>query len=119
MQTDKTGCGSRVIDVTEFGMTSRGSFEVNSTVEESGTGEGVKQMAVSIFTLQNRVMKHWSFVPPGITMIGTTSAMFTRDYVKVHYEDTPNTYRPGMVFKGKVTASLRSLALLIIIEQIL
>ncbi|KTF79137.1 hypothetical protein cypCar_00028424, partial [Cyprinus carpio] len=78
MMTDKTGCGSRVIDVTEFGMTSRGSFEVNSTVEESGTG---------------------------ITMIGTTSAMFTRDYVKVHYEDTPNTYRPGMVFKGKLVVT--------------
>uniref|UniRef100_A0A8C2AY23 Uncharacterized protein n=1 Tax=Cyprinus carpio TaxID=7962 RepID=A0A8C2AY23_CYPCA len=69
MMTDKTGCGSRVIDVTEFGMTSRGSFEVNSTVEESGT-----------------VMKHW-------------------DYVKVHYEDTPNTYRPGMVFKGKLVVT--------------
>ncbi|XP_016374394.1 alpha-2-macroglobulin-like protein 1 [Sinocyclocheilus rhinocerous] len=78
MMTDKTGCGSRVINVTEFGMTSGGSFQVNSKVEESGTG---------------------------ITMEGSTSAEFTSDYVNVYYEDTPNTYRPGMVFKGKVVVT--------------
>uniref|UniRef100_A0A672L3U8 Alpha-2-macroglobulin-like protein 1 n=1 Tax=Sinocyclocheilus grahami TaxID=75366 RepID=A0A672L3U8_SINGR len=78
MMTDKTGCGSRVINVTEFGMTSGGSFQVNSKVEESGTG---------------------------ITMEGSTSAEFTSDYVNVHYEDTPNTYKPGMVFKGKVVVT--------------
>ncbi len=47
-------------------------------------------------------------------MQGSTSAMFIHDYVNVIFEDTPDTYRPGMMFKGKVTASLRSLALLII-----
>lgn len=57
-----------------------------------------------------------SFVSPGITMSGTTTAMFTGDYVSVNFEDTPDTYRPGMVFKGKVTAALRSFALLLIIE---
>lgn len=49
-------------------------------------------------------------------MSGTTTAMFTGDYVSVNFEDTPDTYRPGMVFKGKVTAALRSFALLLIIE---
>uniref|UniRef100_A0A672R5R5 Alpha-2-macroglobulin-like protein 1 n=1 Tax=Sinocyclocheilus grahami TaxID=75366 RepID=A0A672R5R5_SINGR len=92
MTTGKTGCGSRVINMTEFGLTSGGSLQVNCNVEESGTG---------------------------ITMQGSTSAQFTRDYVNVNFEDTPDTYRPGMAFKGKVTASLKSLALLLIIEQII
>uniref|UniRef100_A0A673JKL7 Alpha-2-macroglobulin-like protein 1 n=1 Tax=Sinocyclocheilus rhinocerous TaxID=307959 RepID=A0A673JKL7_9TELE len=92
MTTDKTGCGSRVINMTELGLTSGGSLQVNCNVEESGTG---------------------------ITMQGSTSAQFTSDYVYVNFEDTPDTYRPGMAFKGKVTASLKSLALLLIIEQII
>ncbi|XP_043114430.1 alpha-2-macroglobulin-like protein 1 [Puntigrus tetrazona] len=78
MMTDRTGCGSQVINVTEFGLTSRGSFEVNCDVEESGTG---------------------------ITMQGSASAVFTSDYVNVYFEDTPDTYRPGVAFKGKVVIS--------------
>ncbi|XP_051719987.1 alpha-2-macroglobulin-like protein 1 [Ctenopharyngodon idella] len=78
MMTDKTGCGSWVINVTEFGLKFRGNLQVNSNVEESGTG---------------------------ITMSGTTTAMFTGDYVSVNFEDTPDTYRPGMVFKGKVVVT--------------
>ncbi|XP_016379353.1 alpha-2-macroglobulin-like protein 1 [Sinocyclocheilus rhinocerous] len=74
MTTDKTGCGSRVINMTELGLTSGGSLQVNCNVEESGTG---------------------------ITMQGSTSAQFTSDYVYVNFEDTPDTYRPGMAFKGK------------------
>ncbi|KAI2656160.1 Alpha-2-macroglobulin-like protein 1 [Labeo rohita] len=76
--TDKTGCGSQVINVTEFGLSSGGSFQVNCNVEESGTG---------------------------LTMQGSTSAVFTSDYVSVHFEDTPDTYRPGMAFKGKVVVT--------------
>ncbi|XP_067221217.1 alpha-2-macroglobulin-like protein 1 [Chanodichthys erythropterus] len=75
MMTDKTGCGSWVINVTEFGIEFRGNLQVNSKVEESGTG---------------------------ITVSGTTTARFASDYVNVNFEDTPNTYKPGMVFKGKV-----------------
>ncbi|XP_050985726.1 LOW QUALITY PROTEIN: alpha-2-macroglobulin-like protein 1 [Labeo rohita] len=78
MKTDKTGCGSQVINVTEFGLSSGGSFQVNCNVEESGTG---------------------------LTMQGSTSAVFTSDYVSVHFEDTPDTYRPGMAFKGKVVVT--------------
>ncbi|KAK2881192.1 hypothetical protein Q8A67_018460 [Cirrhinus molitorella] len=78
MMTDKTGCGSRVINVTEFGMSSRGSFQVNCNMKESGTG---------------------------ITMQGSTSAVFIHDYAYVNFEDTPDTYRPGMVFKGKVVVT--------------
>lgn len=74
MTTDKTGCGSQVVNMTEFGLTSAGSLQVNCNVEESGTG---------------------------ITMQGSTSAQLTSDYVYVNFEDTPDTYRPGMVFKGK------------------
>uniref|UniRef100_A0A9J8AIU7 Alpha-2-macroglobulin-like protein 1 n=1 Tax=Cyprinus carpio carpio TaxID=630221 RepID=A0A9J8AIU7_CYPCA len=78
MMTDKTGCGSQVINVTEFGLSSGGSFQVNCNVEESGTG---------------------------ITMEGSTSAVFTMDYVNVNFEDTPETYRPGVILKGKVVAT--------------
>lgn len=52
-------------------------------------------------------------------MEGSASARFVDDYVNVNFEDTPDTYRPGMMFKGKVTTSLRSLALLLIIERLL
>ncbi|KAI2656158.1 Alpha-2-macroglobulin-like protein 1 [Labeo rohita] len=78
MMTDKTGCGSQVINVTEFGLSSGGSFQVNCNVEESGTG---------------------------LNMKGSTSAVFTSDYISVHFEDTPDTYRPGMAFKGKVVVT--------------
>ncbi|RXN04002.1 alpha-2-macroglobulin 1 [Labeo rohita] len=78
MMTDNTGCGSQVINVTEFGLSSGGSFQVNCTVEESGTG---------------------------VTMQGSTSAEFIRDYISVRFEDTPDTYRPGMIFKGKIMVS--------------
>lgn len=79
MMTDRTGCGSWVINVTEFGLKFRGNIQVNSKVEESGTG---------------------------ITLSGTTAtAMFTNDYVNVNFEDTSETYRPGMLFKGKVVVT--------------
>ncbi|KAL1260635.1 hypothetical protein QQF64_008462 [Cirrhinus molitorella] len=78
MMTDKTGCGSQVINVTEFDLSSGGSFQVNCNVEESGTG---------------------------ITMQGSTSAVFTSDYIRVRFEDTSDTYRPGMAFKGKVVVT--------------
>ncbi|XP_016326682.1 alpha-2-macroglobulin-like protein 1 [Sinocyclocheilus anshuiensis] len=81
MMTDKTGCGSQVIDVTEFGISFSGYFTVNCVVEETGTG---------------------------ITTQVSTSATFTGRYVYVNFEDTPDSYRPGMLFKGKcvVTNSL-------------
>ncbi|XP_073673454.1 alpha-2-macroglobulin-P-like [Garra rufa] len=78
LTTDKTGCGSQAINVTEIGLTLGESFQVNCSVEESGTG---------------------------ITMQGSTSAVFIRDYAYVNFEDTPYTYRPGMVFKGKVVVT--------------
>ncbi|KAK7171657.1 hypothetical protein R3I93_004075 [Phoxinus phoxinus] len=76
MTTDRTGCGSWVVNVTEFGLQFNGNIQVNCEVEESGTG---------------------------ITVSGTTTtAMFPSDYVNVNFEDTSETYRPGMLFKGKV-----------------
>ncbi|KAK2881193.1 hypothetical protein Q8A67_018461 [Cirrhinus molitorella] len=78
MMTDKTGCGSQVINMTEFDFPSGGSFQVNCNVEESGTG---------------------------ITMQGYALAVFASDYVSVRFEDTPDTYRPGMIFKGKVVVT--------------
>lgn len=104
-----------MINVTEFGIEFRGNLQVNSKVEESGTGKSVEKLLLSILILLNRVMK-LSCVSPGITVSGTTTARFASDYVNVNFEDTPNTYKPGMVFKGKVTAALRSFALLLIIE---
>ncbi|XP_039526840.1 alpha-2-macroglobulin-like protein 1 isoform X1 [Pimephales promelas] len=76
MMTDKTGCGSWVVNVSEFGFQFRGQFRVNSKVEESGTG---------------------------ITVSGTTTtATFTNNYVSVNFVDTSDTYRPGTLFTGKV-----------------
>ncbi|XP_052418460.1 alpha-2-macroglobulin-like protein 1 [Carassius gibelio] len=74
MMTDKTGCGSQVIHVKEFDISSSGHFTVNCNVEETGTG---------------------------ITVQDSASAEFTRSYVSVKFEDTPDTYRPGMLFNGK------------------
>ncbi|XP_073673455.1 alpha-2-macroglobulin-like protein 1 [Garra rufa] len=77
MMTDKTGCGSRVINVS-FGLYAGGSFQVTCNVEESGTG---------------------------ITVQGFAWAVFTSNYVSVRFEDTPDIYRPGMIFKGKVVVT--------------
>ncbi len=90
--------------MTEFGISSNGYFAVTCNVEETGTGESVKQMAIVHFYSSKWSNERWSFVPPGITMQGSTSAEFNRGYVNVYFEDTPDTYRPGMLFKGKVTA---------------
>ncbi|XP_073673452.1 alpha-2-macroglobulin-like protein 1 [Garra rufa] len=78
MMADKTGCGSQVINVSTFGLSSGGSFQVNCNMTESGTG---------------------------ITMQGSTSAVIIYDYVRVHFEDTPDTYRPGMDFEGKIVVT--------------
>ncbi|XP_067307945.1 alpha-2-macroglobulin-like protein 1 [Pseudorasbora parva] len=78
MMTDKTGCGSWVINVTEFGLRFSGNLQVNCKVDESETG---------------------------ITMSSSTTATFTSYNVYVNFVDTPNTYRPGMVFRGKVAVT--------------
>ncbi|XP_051535073.1 alpha-2-macroglobulin [Myxocyprinus asiaticus] len=75
MTTDKTGCGSKVINVTEFGLTSSGSFQVNGKVEEYGTG---------------------------VILEGTARAEFTNEVVRVSIVDTLATYRPGIDFEGKI-----------------
>ncbi|XP_051962766.1 alpha-2-macroglobulin-like [Xyrauchen texanus] len=75
MTTDKTGCGSQVLNVTEFGLTSSGSFQVNAKVEEYGTG---------------------------VILDETARATFTNEVVRVSIVDTPETYRPGIDFNGKV-----------------
>ncbi|XP_021322030.2 alpha-2-macroglobulin-like protein 1 isoform X1 [Danio rerio] len=76
--TDRTGCASWMINATDFGLINGGNINVQSNVEESGTG---------------------------VTISGTTTAMFTREYINVYFEDTPDTYKPGMVFKGKVVVT--------------
>ncbi|XP_056329897.1 alpha-2-macroglobulin-like protein 1 [Danio aesculapii] len=78
MMTDRTGCASWAINATNFGLINGGNINVQSNVEESGTG---------------------------VTISGTTTAMFTREYINVYFEDTPETYKPGMVFKGKVVVT--------------
>lgn len=94
--------------MTEFGISSRGHFTVNCNVEETGTGENIKQTAVVHFYSPKQSNERWSSVPPGITMQDSASAEFTKVYVNVNFEDTPDSYRPGMLFNGKVTASLKS-----------
>ncbi|KAJ8280611.1 hypothetical protein GJAV_G00056880 [Gymnothorax javanicus] len=81
MTTDKTGCASTIIDVTQFGLNSSrysDSLDVESDMEEFGTG---------------------------VTLKGSGSVRITSEIVKVTFEDTPQTYRPGISFEGKVKAA--------------
>lgn len=81
MTTDNTGCASTIIDVTQFGLNSSryaDYLEVESDMEEIGTG---------------------------VTLKGSGSVRITSEIVKVTFEDTPQTYRPGIPFEGKVKAA--------------
>ncbi|TRY98263.1 hypothetical protein DNTS_000609 [Danionella cerebrum] len=73
--TGKDGCGSWLVNVTDFGLNFGGNFDVKSEVEETATG---------------------------IIMSGSATAMFTTDYVTANFQDTADTYKPGMLFTGKI-----------------
>ncbi|KAI1893470.1 hypothetical protein AGOR_G00124050 [Albula goreensis] len=81
MTTDKTGCATKVIDVTRFAMNAsrfEDSLEVESEMEEYGTG---------------------------VILKGSGSLRITSDIVVVTFEETPQAFKPGIPFEGKVKAT--------------
>ncbi|XP_030632003.1 alpha-2-macroglobulin [Chanos chanos] len=78
MTTDKTGCASHMVDVTEFALNRtryQDRFHVESEVEEFGTG---------------------------VIMKGQDSTRFTTQIVSMAFEDAPHAYRPGIPYEGKI-----------------
>ncbi|XP_065137471.1 alpha-2-macroglobulin-like protein 1 isoform X2 [Paramisgurnus dabryanus] len=78
LTTDRTGCASQVVNVSDIGMSQGGEFVVNYKVEEDGTG---------------------------ITVENTASISFTSDVIRVSFVDSPQIYRPGIAYEGKVLVS--------------
>ncbi|KAJ8368236.1 hypothetical protein SKAU_G00082640 [Synaphobranchus kaupii] len=81
MTTDKTGCATEIIDVTQFALNAS-RFEdllsVQSEMEEYGTG---------------------------VILKGSESLRITDAIATVTFEETPQTYRPGIPFEGKIKAT--------------
>ncbi|XP_041733755.1 alpha-2-macroglobulin-like isoform X2 [Coregonus clupeaformis] len=76
MKTDKTGCATQMIDLTQFGLhDSFGDFEVETEMEEYGTG---------------------------VILKGSGKASFTNVIITVRFEDVPQAYKPGIAYEGKI-----------------
>ncbi|KAL7884006.1 hypothetical protein AOLI_G00067760 [Acnodon oligacanthus] len=81
MTTDKTGCGSTVLNLLEFAVTEKmyeDIVSVDCEVEEYGTG---------------------------VVLKGTGSMTVTSDIVTVTFEDAPQAFKLGMNYRGKVKAT--------------
>ncbi|KAJ8397187.1 hypothetical protein AAFF_G00440210 [Aldrovandia affinis] len=80
MTTDKTGCATEIIDVTEFALNVtrfQDYLEVESEMEEYGTG---------------------------VVLKGTGSLRITSEIVTVTFEETPQAFKPEIPFEGKIKA---------------
>uniref|UniRef100_A0A8C7U8H5 Alpha-2-macroglobulin-like protein 1 n=1 Tax=Oncorhynchus mykiss TaxID=8022 RepID=A0A8C7U8H5_ONCMY len=76
IKTDKTGCATQMIDLTRFRLReSFGDFEVETEMEEYGTG---------------------------VILKGSGKASFTNVIVTVRFEDVPQAYKPGIAYEGKI-----------------
>ncbi|CAN9510976.1 unnamed protein product [Ophioblennius macclurei] len=78
LQTDKSGCVTQIIDVTEFALDNNNysdSFTVTAELEEYGTG---------------------------VILIGTGQSSFSSDVRTVTFEDVPVSYKPGITYEGQV-----------------
>ncbi|KAI7800550.1 putative alpha-2-macroglobulin-like protein 1, partial [Triplophysa rosa] len=75
IKTDKTGCASQVINVTEYSMSPGGHFQVNYKVEEDGTG---------------------------IIVEGSAGVSYSSDVITVSFVDGADIYKPGIAYEGKV-----------------
>ncbi|XP_036418067.1 alpha-2-macroglobulin-like protein 1 [Colossoma macropomum] len=81
MTTDKTGCGSTVVNLMEFAVTETQYEDVVSVVcevEEYGTG---------------------------VVLKGSGSMTVTSDIVTVTFVDAPQAFKLGMSYRGKVKAT--------------
>ncbi|XP_058245936.1 alpha-2-macroglobulin-like protein 1 [Hemibagrus wyckioides] len=78
MQTDRMGCGEQVINLLEFAIADfnyENVINVQSEVEEHGTG---------------------------VIMKGSGSSSITNNMVMISFEDSPTTFRPGIMYEGKI-----------------
>ncbi|KAI7792335.1 alpha-2-macroglobulin-like protein 1 [Triplophysa rosa] len=75
IKTDKTGCASQVINLSEYGMSPGGYFQINYKVEEDGTG---------------------------ITVEGSAGVSYSSDVITVSFVDAADVYKPGIAYGGKV-----------------
>ncbi|KAA0701893.1 Alpha-2-macroglobulin-like protein 1 [Triplophysa tibetana] len=75
IKTDKTGCASQVLNVTEYRMRQGGYFQINYNVEENGTA---------------------------ITVEGSAGVSYSSDVITVSFVDAANIYKPGIAYEGKV-----------------
>ncbi|GAA6085344.1 alpha-2-macroglobulin-like protein 1, partial [Tachysurus ichikawai] len=78
MMTDKTGCGTEIIDLTEYALRHSRyvpSIIVQSKVEEDGTG---------------------------VILTGSGSSPITSNMVTILFEDSSSTFRPGMAYSGQI-----------------
>ncbi|XP_060736640.1 alpha-2-macroglobulin-like protein 1 [Tachysurus vachellii] len=78
MLTDKTGCGTEIIDLTEYALSDtryKPSIIVQSEVEEDGTG---------------------------VILTGSGSSPITTNMVTISFEDSSSTFKPGMAYTGQI-----------------
>ncbi|XP_058246391.1 alpha-2-macroglobulin-like protein 1 isoform X2 [Hemibagrus wyckioides] len=78
VKTDKTGCGTRVLNLKEFALTDsryEGLITAQCEVEEEGTG---------------------------VILTGSRSTPITTNMVTLSFEDSPAMFRLGMVYEGQV-----------------
>ncbi|XP_056594100.1 alpha-2-macroglobulin-like protein 1 [Triplophysa dalaica] len=78
VKTDKTGCASQEINLSEYGMSPGGYFHINYKVEEDGTGIAVE---------------------------GSAGVSYSSDVITVSFVDAADVYKPGIAYEGKVLVS--------------
>ncbi|XP_039619909.1 alpha-2-macroglobulin-like protein 1 [Polypterus senegalus] len=78
IMTDKSGCTTQVVELEGYALNSTGyehSFRADAELTEEGTG---------------------------VILQASSTAKFTHVLVNVKFEDTPNSYKQGIPFKGKI-----------------
>ncbi|XP_051788069.1 alpha-2-macroglobulin-like protein 1 isoform X1 [Erpetoichthys calabaricus] len=78
IMTDKSGCTTQVVELEGYALNSVGyenSFRADAELTEEGTG---------------------------VTLQASSTAKFTHILVNINFEDTPNSYKQGIPFKGKI-----------------
>uniref|UniRef100_A0A8C4SXG6 Alpha-2-macroglobulin-like protein 1 n=1 Tax=Erpetoichthys calabaricus TaxID=27687 RepID=A0A8C4SXG6_ERPCA len=78
IMTDKSGCTTQVVELEGYALNStgyEGSFRADAELTEEGTG---------------------------VTLQASSTAKFTDILVNINFEDTPNSYKQGIPFNGKI-----------------
>ncbi|XP_076859402.1 alpha-2-macroglobulin-like protein 1 isoform X3 [Brachyhypopomus gauderio] len=81
MKTDRTGCGSHIIDLSDFALNSpqyMRTISVDAELEEYGTG---------------------------VVLSGSGSSAIVSEIVILTFVDTPGVFRLGLAYEGKIKAT--------------